>query len=80
MNDNKLVDMKALKEIVQGLKNYTDLVITEYATKDYIDEKLSDINNNVIINYDEVNEELLMDTNFINVIYEEETENLSILG
>ena len=80
MNENKLVNAKALQEVGKFLKNYTDSSVSNLASIEYVDKKLANLNTNTIIEYDEVGEELLLDASFINVEYDEENENLSILG
>ena len=80
MNENKLVNVKALQEVGKFLKNYTDSSVSNLASIEYVDKKLANLNTNNIIEYDEVGEELLLDASFINVEYDEENENLSILG
>ena len=80
MNENKLVNAKALQEVGKFLKNYTDSSVSNLASIEYVDKKLANLNTNNIIEYDEVGEELLLDASFINVEYDEENENLSILG
>ena len=80
MNENKLVNVKALQQVGKGLKDYIDSSITDMATKEYVNKKLDNLSNNTVISYDETEEELLMDTSFINISYDEEDENLSILG